>query len=68
MCLISLSAWFKFVILVNFSVGLDELPRTNELARVYAEACVEMCKDLNIKVIDLWSVLQKQDNWSACFT
>ncbi|KAL1804647.1 hypothetical protein ACET3Z_027715 [Daucus carota] len=49
-------------------VGLDELPRTNELARVYAEACVEMCKDLNIKVIDLWSVLQKQDNWSACFT
>uniref|UniRef100_A0A175YKR3 SGNH hydrolase-type esterase domain-containing protein n=1 Tax=Daucus carota subsp. sativus TaxID=79200 RepID=A0A175YKR3_DAUCS len=26
-------------------VGLDKLPRTNELARVYAEACVEMCKE-----------------------
>ncbi|KAK1377429.1 GDSL esterase/lipase CPRD49 [Heracleum sosnowskyi] len=50
-------------------VKLDELQRTNELSRVYAKACVEICKELNIKVIDLWSVLQKQDDWSTvCFT
>lgn len=52
-----------------YCVGLDKLIRTNELCRVYAEACVEICKELNIKVIDLWSVLQKQNDWStACFT
>lgn len=43
--------------------------RTNELSRLYAEACVEICKELNIKVINLWSVLQKQNDWSTvCFT
>ncbi|KAL8102198.1 hypothetical protein AgCh_026917 [Apium graveolens] len=52
-----------------YGVKLEELQRTNELSRIYAEACVEICKELNIKVIDLWSVLQKQDDWSTvCFT
>lgn len=60
---------YMFAILVNSSVGFDELQKTNELSRVYAEALVGICKELNIKVVDLWSALQKQTDWSnVCFT
>ncbi|KAL1804648.1 hypothetical protein ACET3Z_027716 [Daucus carota] len=52
-----------------FGVRFGWQNRTNELSGVYAKACVDMCKELDIQVIDLWSVLQKQSDFlSTCFT
>ncbi|CAJ1805852.1 unnamed protein product [Sphenostylis stenocarpa] len=43
--------------------------RTNESCRIYSEACLELCREMNIKAIDLWSALQKRDDWrDVCFT
>ncbi|ESW12329.1 hypothetical protein PHAVU_008G103700 [Phaseolus vulgaris] len=42
--------------------------RTNESCRIYSEACLELCREMNINAIDLWSVLQKRDDWrDVCF-
>ncbi|KAK7339878.1 hypothetical protein VNO77_20564 [Canavalia gladiata] len=43
--------------------------RTNESCRIYSEACLELCREMNIKGIDLWSAIQKRDDWKdVCFT
>ncbi|KAK7294694.1 hypothetical protein RJT34_17587 [Clitoria ternatea] len=43
--------------------------RTNESCRIYSEACLELCRQMNIKAIDLWSAIQKRDDWrDVCFT
>ncbi|GAB2299539.1 GDSL esterase/lipase wdl1 [Dionaea muscipula] len=45
------------------------LVRTNELCRSYSDACIELCKEMSIKVIDLWTAIQRRDDWlTACFT
>ncbi|XP_027352376.1 GDSL esterase/lipase CPRD49-like isoform X2 [Abrus precatorius] len=42
--------------------------RTNEACRIYSEACLELCREMNIKAIDLWSAIQKRDDWQdVCF-
>ncbi|KAK7373927.1 hypothetical protein VNO80_07349 [Phaseolus coccineus] len=42
--------------------------RTNETCQVYSEACLDLCEDMNIKAIDMWTTLQKVDKWQdACF-
>ncbi|KAK7395112.1 hypothetical protein VNO78_15654 [Psophocarpus tetragonolobus] len=42
--------------------------RTNEACRIYAEACLEVCCEMNVKAIDLWSAIQKRDDWKdVCF-
>lgn len=47
----------------------SELVRTNEACRIYSEACIDLCKELGVKVVDLWTSLQKRDDWlTACFT
>ncbi|KAK3445092.1 hypothetical protein EUGRSUZ_B02813 [Eucalyptus grandis] len=47
----------------------QELRRTNELCRVYSEACIKLCGEMNIKAVDLWTAMQKRDDWAtACFT
>ncbi|KAJ6807982.1 putative GDSL esterase/lipase CPRD49 [Iris pallida] len=47
----------------------SELVRTNESCRRYSEACIELCKEMDLKVVDLWTAIQKKDNWAAtCFT
>ncbi|GAU27448.1 hypothetical protein TSUD_161340 [Trifolium subterraneum] len=44
-------------------------PRNNESCRIYSEACMELCREMNIKAIDLWSALQKRNDWrDVCFT
>ncbi|KAG5037806.1 hypothetical protein AAZX31_07G140900 [Glycine max] len=44
------------------------LLRTNEACLIYAEACLEVCHEMNVKAIDLWSAIQKKDNWrDVCF-
>ncbi|KAH9301634.1 hypothetical protein KI387_013217, partial [Taxus chinensis] len=45
------------------------LVRTNEACRLYSEACVQVCKEMDVKVIDLWSAIQIRPDWrTACFT
>ncbi|KAH0904896.1 hypothetical protein HID58_044399 [Brassica napus] len=35
----------------------------------YSDACVELCKELGLQVVDLFSTLQKVDDWeTVCFT
>ncbi|XP_028082000.1 GDSL esterase/lipase CPRD49-like isoform X1 [Camellia sinensis] len=47
----------------------SELVRTNELCQSYSEACVELCQEMGVKVVDLWTAIQQRDDWStACFT
>ncbi|GMH04201.1 hypothetical protein Nepgr_006040 [Nepenthes gracilis] len=47
----------------------SELVRTNELCRIYSEACIDLCNEMGVKVIDLWTAIQKRDDWlTACFT
>ncbi|XP_027352612.1 GDSL esterase/lipase CPRD49-like [Abrus precatorius] len=37
--------------------------RTNESCEIYAEALMELCEEMNIKAINLWSAVQKRDDW-----
>lgn len=37
--------------------------RTNEHCGIYAKALVELCEEMNLKVIDLWSAIQQRDDW-----
>lgn len=43
--------------------------RRNETCQKYSEACVKLCQELDVKVIDLWTALQQRNDWLAvCFT
>ncbi|KAF7143783.1 hypothetical protein RHSIM_Rhsim05G0214900 [Rhododendron simsii] len=47
----------------------DKLGRTNEACRIYAEALVEMCREMDVKSVNLWTAIQTRDDWlTACFT
>ncbi|XP_043698508.1 GDSL esterase/lipase CPRD49-like [Telopea speciosissima] len=39
------------------------LDRTNEACQRYSEACLELCREIDVKAIDLWSAIQKRDDW-----
>ncbi|KAL3521207.1 hypothetical protein ACH5RR_019356 [Cinchona calisaya] len=53
----------------NTSSIFSELVRTNDLCRRYSEACIELCQEMGIKVVDLWTAIQKREDWqNACFT
>ncbi|CAD5192142.1 unnamed protein product [Musa acuminata subsp. malaccensis] len=48
---------------------VSELARTNERCRICSEACVKLCKEMNVKVVDLFTTIQMQDDWhTTCFT
>ncbi|KAK3226143.1 hypothetical protein Dsin_006005 [Dipteronia sinensis] len=43
--------------------------RTNEDCRIYSDACLKLCRELDVKAIDLWTAMQQRDDWlTACFT
>ncbi|KAG2380725.1 GDSL esterase/lipase [Vigna angularis] len=44
---------------------LGPLKRTNESCRLYSEACLELCREMNVKAIDLWSALQQRHDWDG---
>ncbi|EOY17798.1 SGNH hydrolase-type esterase domain - like 2 [Theobroma cacao] len=53
----------------NTSEFFSHLIRTNELCQKYSEACVKLCQELDVKVVDLFTAFQRRDNWTAdCFT
>ncbi|KAK2361083.1 GDSL esterase/lipase CPRD49 [Trifolium repens] len=42
--------------------------RTNEICRIYSEACLDLCREMEIKAVDTWSAIQKKDDWkNVCF-
>ncbi|KAG1368059.1 putative GDSL esterase/lipase CPRD49 [Cocos nucifera] len=48
---------------------LRQVRRTNETCQKYSEACKQLCKDMDLKVVDLWTAIQKRDDWATfCFT
>jgi hypothetical protein len=48
---------------------LLDMVRTNESCRIYSEACLEVCREMNLKAIDLWTATQQIDNWeTVCLT
>ncbi|GKV06022.1 hypothetical protein SLEP1_g17959 [Rubroshorea leprosula] len=43
--------------------------RTNESCRIYAEACMEVCKEMDVKGINIWTAIQQKEDWmTTCFT
>lgn len=53
----------------NTSGIFSQLVRTNKLCQSYSEACIELCHEMGVKVVDLFTALQKRDDWmDACFT
>ncbi|XP_045793564.1 GDSL esterase/lipase CPRD49-like [Trifolium pratense] len=42
--------------------------RTNEICGIYSKACLELCREMKIEAIDVWSAIQKKENWrNVCF-
>ncbi|KAK7845770.1 gdsl esterase/lipase cprd49 [Quercus suber] len=55
--------------LIFLSAPLVNKEQIRETLRIYLEACLELCRDLDIKAIDLWTAIQKRDDWlTECFT
>ncbi|GKV28294.1 hypothetical protein SLA2020_504680 [Shorea laevis] len=53
----------------NTSGVFSHLVRTNELCRMYSDACIQLCQEMDIKVVDLFTAFQNRDDWiTACFT
>ncbi|XP_078167636.1 GDSL esterase/lipase WDL1-like [Carex rostrata] len=51
------------------STVLSKLDRTNKLCKEYSDACSELCKEMDIKFVDLFKSIQKGDDWATiCFT
>ncbi|KAI3939083.1 hypothetical protein MKX01_001951 [Papaver californicum] len=42
---------------------LSEQIRTNENCQIYSEACKSLCKEMGLKFVDLWTAIQKMDDW-----
>ncbi|XP_011095009.1 GDSL esterase/lipase CPRD49 [Sesamum indicum] len=51
-----------------FGNALDDQARTNEGCRIYSEALVELCQEMDVEAINLWTAIQQRDDWAnACF-
>ncbi|KAJ6425289.1 hypothetical protein OIU84_025958 [Salix udensis] len=54
------------MIIQNYGEGAA---RSNEGARIYSEATLKLCQELEVKAIDLWTIMQQKDDWlTTCFT
>ncbi|KAK2361084.1 GDSL esterase/lipase CPRD49 [Trifolium repens] len=76
--LMSLSKNTRIIFLSCFPVNEEQMKhnidefggkiRSNEVSRIYSEACLELCREMKIKAIDMWSAIQKRDDWkNVCF-
>uniref|UniRef100_A0A7N0UNB5 SGNH hydrolase-type esterase domain-containing protein n=1 Tax=Kalanchoe fedtschenkoi TaxID=63787 RepID=A0A7N0UNB5_KALFE len=53
---------------INEHFGIVFSGRTNENCRIYSEACLNLCKEIDVKCVDLWTALQRKDDWlTTCF-
>ncbi|KAF7849667.1 hypothetical protein BT93_L0421 [Corymbia citriodora subsp. variegata] len=47
----------------------SELVRTNELCQMYSEACLELCKEIGVLAVDLFTAIRRRPDWlNTCFT
>ena len=69
MFFVLINFWFLTKSINCWSERSDGKPtKTNEACQIYSEACLDVCRKMNIKAIDLWSAIQKRDNWQdVCF-
>ncbi|KAL3654916.1 GDSL esterase/lipase cprd49 [Castilleja foliolosa] len=51
----------------HFGNSFDKQERTNEACCIYSAALVELCKQLDIKFVDLWTVFQNRQDWAATY-
>ncbi|MCL7042656.1 hypothetical protein MKW94_015032 [Papaver nudicaule] len=42
---------------------LSKQQRTNENCQIYSEACINLCKEMGLTFVDLWTAIQKIDDW-----
>ncbi|KAK4418941.1 GDSL esterase/lipase CPRD49 [Sesamum alatum] len=53
----------------HFGNAHDNQDRTNESCHIYAEALVGLCKQLDAKVVNLWTAIQQREDWATtCLT
>ncbi|KAJ3680885.1 hypothetical protein LUZ60_015374 [Juncus effusus] len=46
-----------------------EKNRANETRRIYSDACIKMCNEMNFKVVDMFNAIQMHEDWAnVCFT
>ncbi|KAL8517267.1 hypothetical protein ACS0TY_015482 [Phlomoides rotata] len=51
-----------------FGGAFDDQSRSNEGCRIYSEALVELCKEMDVEAINLYTAIQKRDDWAnTCF-
>lgn len=51
-----------------FRNALDDQSRSNEGLRTYSEALVDLCKEMDVEAINLFTAIQETDDWAnACF-
>ncbi|KAK6943113.1 SGNH hydrolase-type esterase domain [Dillenia turbinata] len=67
---IHLKFWkFSNIYFLETSGTFGPMGRKNENCRIYSEACLKLCREQDVKVIDLWTAIQKHDDWlNTCFT
>ncbi|PNS99119.1 hypothetical protein POPTR_016G115800v4 [Populus trichocarpa] len=47
----------------------ERAARSNEGGRIYSEATLKLCQELEVKAIDLWTIMQQKNDWlTTCFT
>ncbi|KAA3454103.1 GDSL esterase/lipase CPRD49 [Gossypium australe] len=80
LCLLGLSDSTRLIFLTSPPVDeervnkyasehFSHLVRTNELCQTYADACVKLCQELDVKVVNLFTAFQRRENWMTdCFT
>ncbi|KAL8526671.1 hypothetical protein ACS0TY_015756 [Phlomoides rotata] len=51
----------------NFGNLFDKQERTNEACRIYSEALVDLGKQIDVKVINLWTAFQHRDDWGTAY-
>lgn len=48
--------------------ALDDQARTNDGCCLYSEKLVELCKEMDVEAINLWTAIQEKDDWAdTCF-
>ncbi|KAL8526667.1 hypothetical protein ACS0TY_015754 [Phlomoides rotata] len=51
-----------------FGGAFDDQSRSNEGCRIYSEALVKLCKEMDVEAINLYTAIQKRDDWAnTCF-
>ncbi|KAL8504808.1 hypothetical protein ACS0TY_016121 [Phlomoides rotata] len=50
-----------------FGNMFDDQARTNENCRVYSEALVKLCQEMNVEAINLWTAIREKDDWANAY-